>query len=155
MPVRDAVLDDLENLIALSRRMHEESNFRSLSFSDPNLRQSLAGAMHRKDMFFFGIYEINNHIVGYLLGVLQKPFFTTDTIASDMMFFVDQLYRGSPAALKLWQSFRDWAREKGACEIRQGVTTGLAPERTDRFFRKIGMESTGQNYRLELRTKSV
>lgn len=151
MPVRDPSPEDLDSLIVLSRHMHTESNFRDIAFNEAKLRQSLTGAIQKKDTFFFGIYEVNGNIVGYLLGVLQQPFFSTEMIACDMMFFVDQPHRGSPAALRLWQSFRDWAREKGACEIRQGVTTGLAPERTDRFFRKLGMEATGQNYRLNLR----
>ena len=145
-----AIEADLPVLCQLCVDMHRESDFRDLALDRDKLTSTLVRSMRQDDKLFLQVYERHSRVVGYLLGMLTEPFFSTDVVAVDLMFYVAPESRGGPAAFRLWTSFGDWAKQKGAKELRQGVTTGITPERTGRFFQKLGMVPVGTNYRLQL-----
>ncbi|WP_157727586.1 hypothetical protein [Stappia sp. ES.058] len=53
---------------------------------------------------------------------------------------------GGRAALKLVEAVRQWARERACKHLLVHATGGIAPARTDRFFRRCGFKVVGGNY---------
>lgn len=57
---------------------------------------------------------------------------------------------GGRVASKLIRTFTDWAKQQGAQELHIHATVGIEPERVDRFFRRLGFETFGGNYAVEI-----
>src|SRR5262245_32146893 len=71
--------------------------------------------------------------VGYLVGKINRSFFSQSTYAVQEMWYVVPHYRGSSAALRLLREFERWADERG-CERRYlYVEHDDAPVQTARF----------------------
>jgi len=47
--------------------------------------------------------------------------------------------------------FTDWAKSKGADEINVHATSGIEPERTDKFLKRLWLQPYGGNYAERLR----
>jgi hypothetical protein len=58
---------------------------------------------------------------------------------------------GGRVAIKLMRLFIDWAKSNGADEINVHATSGIDPERTDRFLKRLGLQPYGGNYTVRLR----
>jgi hypothetical protein len=76
--------------------------------------------------------------------------FSKTLIASDDAWYVLPRYRGSRHALELLRGFFDWAKGKGALEACVGISSGVDPERTARFLRRVGMTKTGEIFKKEV-----
>ena len=53
---------------------------------------------------------------------------------------------GGRVAVKLMRLFIDWAEAKGAHELNVPVTSGIDPERTDRFLKRLALQPSEGNY---------
>jgi len=75
-------------------------------------------------------------------------------IATVQVLYVSGRLRGTAlsgrVAAKLMRLFVDWARSKGAEEINVYATSGIEPERTDRFLKRLGLQPYGGNYAVRL-----
>ncbi len=65
---------------------------------------------------------------------------------SDLLFVLPER-RGLVAAKRLIQRFFGWSRKVGAKTAFIGVSTGVFPERTGRFFELMGFRPMGMMYR--------
>jgi len=88
--------------------------------------------------------------IGMITGQPCIYVFAPGISAQHDIFYVRPENRGSSAAFLLVQAFEDWARTIDAREIRLAVHTGLFPERTGRFYQKLGYRHMGGNYMKEI-----
>ena len=85
-------------------------------------------------------------IDGIFIGMLVQQFFTFETTAMDVLFYVRPERRGSRAAVRLFRAFKAWARSSGAKAIQVGTMTGIDPSRTAKFYRGMGLNEIGGVY---------
>lgn len=127
--------------------MHQESHFKTLDFDPDKLKQLLMAFCH--DQFvYIAIY--NNQIIGVFIGFITEYYFGKDLYASDLTYYVDRTKRGSVAAVKLFREFEQWAMKKGAKRINPATSTGINPERTKKFYERMGYTVTGHTYNKEV-----
>lgn len=128
--------------------MHKESTFNHLSYSKEKLRDLGITIMDRPDMFFASVAEDENKVIlGMFVGVITEYYFSKDTMASDLLFYVDQDKRGALACLKMFKEFESWAKRKKAKEVRPATSTGIDMERTKKLYSHLGYEPTGHTFR--------
>lgn len=94
-------------------------------------------------------------IVGAMGAELGEHYLGTDVkIATNYFLYVSGQVRGTAlggrVAVKLMRLFIDWARAKGAHELNVHGTSGIDPERTDRFLKRLGLQPHGGNYAARL-----
>ncbi len=80
---------------------------------------------------------------GFMVGSLTPLGFADGTFAYDRLLYVKSSLRGSAAARILINSFYAWAQSKGALHVILGVTSGVAIQRTEQFFNKLGFATVG------------
>ena len=97
---------------------------------------------------YIAIY--NNQIIGVFIGFITEYYFGKDLYASDLTYYVDRTKRGSVAAVKLFREFETWAIKKGAKRINPATSTGINPERTKKFYERMGYTVTGHTYNKEV-----
>ncbi len=150
MNVRRVRPEDIERLIALGRRMHQEGAYSFLPFDAGKVRRLMEGIIAQPDAWCGLVAENDGVPVGMLGGYLTEYFFCREKLACDLIVFVEPDWRGSSAAARLIRGFRDWAAERGARELCLSVSTNVHAEAIGRFYRGMGFTMVGGVYKLRL-----
>ncbi|RJO61559.1 GNAT family N-acetyltransferase [candidate division WS5 bacterium] len=87
------------------------------------------------------VCEEEGKVVGYLVGLLEKDasiYKNTKRVASLEHMFVEKEYRQRGIGRKLFEFFKEWAKENRAEKIKVGVLYNN--EKTIRFYKELGFE---------------
>lgn len=153
MKLRPATHDDIPMLIELGRRLHAETRFSKFRFDPDRVKENLDAVLRdMRGVYCFLVAEDSvGYVVGGLLGNIERHLFSDQPIATLIEYGVLPEKRMSGGGYRLLLAFRIWAEKRGACELNLGVNSGIALDRTDRFFRRLGFQVTGGNYSLPLK----
>ena len=142
--------EHLEEVYELGKQMHEESVYANKTWNEDKVRKLGSVLAAYPDVFFGRVAIVDNRIVGVLVGHQVEYFFGDDKKAEDLIFYVLPEYRGSSAAIRLLKEFESWAKEKGLKEIFISQSTGVAVEKTQSLFNKLGYTTVGYNTAKEI-----
>ena len=145
--VRHATEEDRFGLFRLAVDMHAETDFAGLAFDPERALNGLGGWIHG-DGGLMLVAESGGEIVGMLAAAKKVPWFTSDVIASEDLFFVRKDFRGSPCAFRLMKAFLAWAEDRGAVHVRAGIATGDPGSNADRLYLHFGFHKVGGCYSL-------
>lgn len=146
--IRNATHEDIDVLVLLGREMHKESRYREMPFSEPKVRNLLAGMIVDPNGCLL-VYEKDGKITGGIAGFISEHYFSTGKIASDLALFITQDKRGGMAAARLVKAFAQWATEAGADIVQVGVTTGVNTDGVERLYNALGFKNVGIVFSLE------
>jgi len=145
-PVRHATPADTAVIDTLLRAMGRESPiFRAMPIDDRKLADYITKTIRSSDHAVL-LHESSAGIDGIYIGMLVQQFFTFETTAMDVLFYVRPERRGSRAAVRLFRAFKAWAKASGAKSIQVGTMTGIDPARTSKFYRGMGLNEIGGVY---------
>jgi GNAT superfamily N-acetyltransferase len=135
-------------LIELGREMHSESSFSELEFEPKRVLETFEWYLGDESRTAIIAWKGDNP-VGLYAGYISKYYFSNDTVASDIAWFVTKKLRGTRVGLRLLDRFEEWALEKGVKEVRIGYSTNINPKAFNSLMEKRGYQVVGANYRLE------
>lgn len=146
--IRRAVAADLEALVVLARRMHEESRFRIYRFAQQKVRDMLQGLIDSPDtaLVLVAIDRNTGVVIGGIAAMCVEQWFSDQKVAQDLALFIEPERRGGLLAARLITEFMTWARSMGALTGELGVNTGVHTERTAALFERMGMARTAYLY---------
>jgi GNAT superfamily N-acetyltransferase len=150
MIVRPCAREDIDRVVELGRRLHAESALAFLPYEVENVRSLVIKIIEHPETYCGLVAEHGEALVGMLGGYLTDYFFCNEKLACDLALFVEPEHRGSSAAARLIQGFRQWAEAGGAREICLGVSTNIGTAGIDRFYRSLGFTPVGGLYKLRL-----
>lgn len=139
---------DAQDLITLGREMHAEGSYADLEFSSKRVLETFDWYLEDDNKTAI-IARKGETPVGLYAGYIAKYYFSEETVANDIAWFVTKPLRGTRVGLRLLDMFEEWALGKGVSEVRLGFTTDINPEAFDRLMKKRGYDPLGRNYRLE------
>lgn len=145
--IRVATEADIPALVDLGQEMHLESNFSTLTFDVEKTKEYV------KNLMGYGIVfcsEVDGAITGFIAGFLYQPYFSYDYMATDIGLFVTKDARGGMAAPRLISAFTKWAMEKGAKQIRPGISVGGNIEGVGRLYEHMGYSIVGSVFMKEI-----
>jgi GNAT superfamily N-acetyltransferase len=141
--LREATLDDLDQLLAIGRRMAEESpRFGRLQFDAERLAVTLRAAIESPYAFTW-VCARGDRVVGCMFAVLTPHWFSPDLTSCDLALFMLPEHRGTLAPARLLNAYATWARGRGAKHILFGVMTGVHVEETVRLCERLGWRRAG------------
>ncbi len=148
--------EDVVRAIDIAREYHGESHYRHIPFSEAKLLRVYGRLVARSDTTLGVLAKRGDAIVGVMLAEVGKYFLGTGgQIATNQVLYVSGRLRGTAlggrVAVRLMRLFIDWAKSKGADEINVHATSGIDPERTDKFLKRFGLQPYGGNYAVRLR----
>lgn len=145
--IRPAIADDLPRMMFLAVTMHQESpRYRDIPFDEGKVGSLLLKLMQSEDGFLWVAEELGRGVVGALAATAYELWFSTARVAGDFGLFMHPDFRGGLAAARLVRRYREWGKEQGLVGTDLGHTTGIEPDRYDRFIRCLGFEETGRLY---------
>lgn len=120
--------------------------------SDPEKMSQLVDNMtnaSRKEAVVI-VYEHKGKAVGLIAGQIGEMLFNRDTVASELMWWVDPEHRNSGAAVRLLSAFEEWARRNGCSMIQMVMVETEQADGVKRLYTKKNYRTTEQAYIKEL-----
>lgn len=140
-------LKDVDDLMSLGIKMHQESRFSVYPMDQAKTRASIAKLINNPVAGCILIARNGaGEAVGMLAGYVVDYFFSNALVAQDSYFFVAAEYRGSSAALKLLIAFRRWAENRNASELCINMSVDVDQGRFNRFMTHLGFRNCGSNF---------
>lgn len=144
--IRQATVEDLPGMEAGAREFYASSKY--LGKFDPvrfvsvwtNLISSQAGVI-------FLLIEADE-LEGAIGGVVYPDLYSGEIIATEFFWFVRQEHRGG--GLRLYKEFEEWAKWKGASQIRMVHLQDSMPDKLERLYRHWGYQPIETHYAKEL-----
>lgn len=144
MTIRAATPNDLDAIVAMGERFIETEYPGAIRF-DPERLVSLACSLMAGAGAVL-IAEAADGLVGMMaLTTYQHPM-NGDTIATEIVWWMEPEARGGRAALQLFAAGEAWARTQGATKFQM-----IAPsDKVGRFYERIGFERIEVHYQRSL-----
>jgi GNAT superfamily N-acetyltransferase len=144
--IRGATLRDVDRIVELGAGMHAESRYAAFPY-DREIAARLA-VSHISDGVerCCIVSEVDGSVTGMIGGEITPLMFSRTRVAHDTIFYIEPASRGRFDAFRLVRAFESWAKAQGAAEITLATSTGLAVERSDAFFQRLGYGKVGSVY---------
>lgn len=143
MLIRDARLEDVDDMVALGRRMHAESPYwAAWPYSDERTAATLRGLIDNPGGVVL-VARIDGAIVGGA-GALVTDHWSVDVVfAAELFLFVAPEHRGGLLAARLIRAMDAQAKTAGAQVIQVGAATGVNDEMVAALYELRGFERRG------------
>ncbi len=148
--VRPIAPADVDRLVEMGEHMHAEGAFAFLPFDREKVRHFAERYASPSPERLGLAAERGGRIVGMFAGHLARYFFCEETVASDLLLYVEPEARGSSAAARMVAAFRAWALSRGAREVCLGTSNQVQTEATGRFYQALGLRQAGGIYKERL-----
>lgn len=139
---RAAEKTDVLAIMPLLIAMHGESSFADLTLDLTLVRQSLERWIDSPECCVF-IAERDGEVVGIMAGCASEPWFTTDKVGYDFIFYLAPAVRGSVTGMRLFVMWSDFCIAQGVKQLRPAVSTG---NDCGKFFERLGFVPQGSTY---------
>lgn len=87
---------------------------------------------------------INARPIGFMAYGCFPMLFSKARTVDDFALYVLPKYRGSLAGPLMVRRCLKWAKEKGASEVRLGITTEINNSRVEKLFNRLGLATSGK-----------
>ncbi|HLJ44681.1 MAG TPA: GNAT family N-acetyltransferase [Bryobacteraceae bacterium] len=141
---------EVETLIDLGERMHDETAYAFLPYDRGKVRRVIEAYLANPASACVLVARSENTPVGMLVGYLSVYDFCDETIASDSVIYVLPEFRSWRAASGLIRAFRDWAAQRGAREVCLGVSSNVEVARTTKLYERLGLTYIGGTFKQRL-----
>lgn len=146
---RRAIQQDLPALLALSKEMHAETSFQTLSFSDSKTAAEIMSSILNPKMLF-AVAEEKGKIVGMICAYLSAPYFSDDLVVYDHVWYVGKEARGSMVGPRLLKHVTEWARLCGAKAVFVTLGSNVSQDRVGKLVERLGYGRLGGYYRKDI-----
>lgn len=146
--IRPAIHSDVPRLVELAILLHATSDYSKMSFCPDKTGGFFHELINGQGVIF--VAEAGGEIVGGMAGAVVDQWFSNELIAYDYSLFVEPSKRGGIHAVRLIQTFKEWARIKGATQIYMGIGTGVNVESTTRLYESQGLRNIGPLLMMEI-----
>ena len=146
--IRPAKHSDVPRLIELGTLLHSSTSYSTMNFCPVKSAAFLHELINGQGVVF--VAEVRGEVVGGMAGGVIDQWFSNDLIAYDYSLFVEPSKRNGVIAVRLIQTFKEWARIKGAKQIYMGIGTGVSVEGTTRLYESQGLRNIGPLLMMEI-----
>ena len=125
--------------IQLGRKMHQESRFRDMPFSEAKIASLL-----QNPNCFTSFAKAGDVYIGFIWGLVQDIWFSDCKTGFDLGLYLLPEYRGkSMAPVRLVRAFEDFCKSKGCFEITFSSSASIDEEKAFRLYEKLGYSKCG------------
>lgn len=144
--IRNATKEDIPTLVQLGIEMWHDSSYSSLEFSSTKVSDFLT---YMLDYGVVLVEDKSGEVVGGIAGYISQPFFSNDSIATDLGLFISKEHRGGLAAVKLVKAFTEWALSQNVKQIRPAISVGGDVAGVTKLYERLGYQVAGAVFMLE------
>jgi GNAT superfamily N-acetyltransferase len=150
MIIRTPTYADIEVLLDLGAKLHQESAYAFLPYDRDKVRGLIINYIEDNDTRCGLVAESDGSIIGMIGGYLIDYYFCNETLVNDEVLFVKPDHRGGMTAVRLIDRLRQWAKDRGARELCLGISTNVRIEATGKLYERLGFTHVGGIYKMNL-----
>lgn len=140
--LRLASIDDMPYLLSMSKEFISVSPYRDYPVDDEKLTRQIQHWLTNPNT----VFVLDDGLpVGMIAGVINEFLFNVNTVASEMVWWVNPGVRGGGFRLK--RAFEQWAQDVGADYVHMSST---ADPRVNKYYERCGYRLTESTYIKEL-----
>jgi GNAT superfamily N-acetyltransferase len=143
--IRTATQDDIFDILVLAKNFSKEAPT-THKWDKEKTAQFLVSALENPIMEIF-VADTGEEIVGALVCMKSELYMSRTTVCTELAWFVDKQYRGSPSALRLLKTFEKWAKEQKADYTIMGDIAGITD--LGSLYTKLGYTKAETTYMKE------
>ena len=144
MSTRHAVEADIPQIVAMGSRFIDSEYAGYLTFSPRTIADFAQRLITGAGVVFLA--EAETRIVGMMAMTTYPHPFSGETIATEVVWWMEPEARGGSAALRLFAESEAWARSQGATKLQM-----IAPsDHVAQFYERIGFERIEVHYQKAL-----
>lgn len=148
-PVREATLEDLPRLMTLSREFYDASPYKGKVRYDENKMKNVLKQLITSDSSVATIF-VGFNKMGKLRGMLAcmgvEPFFSTDKVTSEVMWWISPEDRGLGIAQELIEAYEGWGRLHGYHLAQMVLLEALKGNELHNYYTRKGYDLTEKAY---------
>lgn len=148
MKVRVAEEEDKLDFALLAKSFLKESKY-PFKLDLNKLLENYSEALKASHFCLFLLESDDEEIVGMIVGGISEPLFSSDSVATELAWFVMEDYRDSIGAMKLLKEYEKWAVESGCTFITMVDIDTL--ESLDSLYTRKGYTLTEKTYVKEVK----
>lgn len=137
------------DFLEMGRAAFEESSFNGMIEYDEQRMLEVARTYSEMDHKLLVLaVDGDGRTVGVFAGYSAPWYFSADSIARDVLWYVVEEHRSSGVGLMLLSIFEEWAKEMGAKSVWLGQDSGIDTSKFSRILEAKGYSFIGANYAL-------
>ena len=147
---------DIPAILQLAHQMKDtktetggENYFSKFRVSDEKLTQLLEQNVNNIRFFLSLIVGEDDKPVGGLMATVTEVFFSRDTVAKDLSFFLLPEARQVNVTKRLIEQYVEWANNRGVVEVQLANSTGIEQERFGKLMTRSGFRHFMNGYSKE------
>jgi GNAT superfamily N-acetyltransferase len=146
--VREATPEDLPRLMVLAKEFYEASPYNGKTLLDPNkLRRTIQVLINcESEVGTIFVAEDETGVHGMLACMGVETFFSSDQVATEVMWWITPSHRGSGMAQRLMEAYESWAKYHGYPVVQMVLLEALKGSSVDKYYTKKGYELTEKAY---------
>lgn len=141
--MRRAAHDDVPAMVEMFEAMHAESRYSRF----PALLSKVEGFLHSVIADRRAIVLVSGDpLCGMFIGWVDEFWWGPALESCDLLLYVKKESRGGLHAVRLIKGYLEVAEQMGVSDIKVGASTGISPERTYRFFERMGFQEFARSF---------
>lgn len=129
----------------MARKFYKESPYQGIPINEKKFRNVIEHIMGNDLCLVLLLVTDRDEPVGMIAGHINEMIFSTDRMASEVVWWVDPEYRGTRHSIKLLDGFEYWAYKSG-CSFVQMSALGGSDDTVGKLYRKRKYINTEQAY---------
>lgn len=150
--IQEYLEEDVEEMIALGARMHQEGAYHYLPYDPERLRQLDREIRAQNRQWGNGwVAKFNGKIIGMYVAYINYYFFCNEKTGSDYFFYVSPDYRNRwpMMAVKLVKQAERWARQQGCREFSPATSVMIEPK-VSKLYEFLKYNTVGNLFKKKL-----
>ena len=144
--IRNAVKEDLPQIIELGRVMHAEARrLNKLTYVPAKVFLTMSSLIDNEEAFL-RVAEEDGELIAGLAAIVKTHWYSTDKMAYDLALFVRPDKRGGLTAARLIKEYVAWAKAHDAVIVQFGISTGVHLASTGALLERLGFKPSGFLY---------
>lgn len=127
-----------QQALAIGRRMHQESRYRSFQFDENQIKKILDSGR-----CCVLLKVIDQKVVGFFIGWVTPHWFGPDLVGQDLGMYIDPEHRGGTTAMRFMKQFEEYCRAKGCATVVLGSSADIATDTARRLYTGLGYKECG------------
>lgn len=105
---------DYPDVLRMLRSFHESSTYSGISFSEGKIQEFWKYYLENNREIIVILSEQGGRPRGLIVGMISRPPFSDEAVASELAWWMDPEFRRSKDSLLLFDAYQDWAFRVGA-----------------------------------------
>jgi L-amino acid N-acyltransferase YncA len=144
MTLRKATLQDMDGLIDMAEAMLLDSDYNPFDVSKQRFTQFATPLITHG---FAMVKEVNDRLVGAVLGDVITPWFSTKRMGIEYAVYIRPEHRNGLTAARMITKWCEWCKANQAVQCRAGISTGNMAVAT--LYERLGFRRSGTNFILD------